>query len=65
MVEYNLKIWDLAATKALIEGAGGTYLEIGADDSPGKPRAYHAVFGKGRAVNLLVGAISGVPEGCI
>lgn len=57
MVEYNLKIWDLAATKALIQGAGGTYLELGEEDSPGKSRAYHAAFGKGRAVALLAGAV--------
>ena len=59
MVEYNLKIWDLAATKALIEGAGGKYLELGADDHPGKPRLYHAVFGKQTAVGVISQVILG------
>jgi len=53
MVEYNLKIWDLAATQALVEGAGGTYLELGREEEVGKPTAYHAAFGKKRAVELV------------
>ena len=53
MVEYNLKIWDLAATQALIEGAGGVYRELGTNLEPGKPRLYHAAFGKRRAVELI------------
>jgi fructose-1,6-bisphosphatase/inositol monophosphatase family enzyme len=59
MIEYNLKIWDLAATQALIEGAGGSYHELGRDDEPGKPTKYHAVFGKRRAVDLLVQELAG------
>jgi fructose-1,6-bisphosphatase/inositol monophosphatase family enzyme len=53
MVEYNLKIWDLSATQALIEAAGGTFLEVGSDQEAGKPTRYHAVFGKSRAVDLI------------
>jgi histidinol-phosphatase len=57
MVEYDLKIWDLAATKALIEGAGGTYQELGQIKQPGLPTLYHAAFGKRRAVELIMRAI--------
>jgi fructose-1,6-bisphosphatase/inositol monophosphatase family enzyme len=52
MIEYNLKIWDLAATKALIEGAGGTYREIGQESSASSFTRYHAAFGKKGAVAL-------------
>lgn len=54
MIEYNLKIWDLAATQALVEGAGGRYHELGRDEEPGKPTKYHSAFGKKKAVELLV-----------
>lgn len=57
MVEYNLKIWDLAATQALVEAAGGTYLELGRSTDSSKPRQYHAAFGKKRAVALLAKAL--------
>jgi fructose-1,6-bisphosphatase/inositol monophosphatase family enzyme len=59
MVEYNLKIWDLSATQALIEGAGGVYLELGRDEGANKYVAYHAAFGKKRAVNLISKALLG------
>lgn len=57
MVEYNLKIWDLAATKALIEGAGGVYQELGVRESDQGPALYNAAFGKKRAVELLANAL--------
>jgi fructose-1,6-bisphosphatase/inositol monophosphatase family enzyme len=57
MVEYNLKIWDLAATQALIEGAGGVYQQLGSDEVPGSATLYHAAFGKKRAVALVSEAI--------
>lgn len=57
MVEYNLKIWDLSATRALVEGAGGVYCELGQDEKLGKPTLYHAAFGKRRAVDLISKAI--------
>jgi fructose-1,6-bisphosphatase/inositol monophosphatase family enzyme len=50
MVEYNLKIWDLSATQALIKGAGGSYSELGGDEPDSGPRLYHAAFGKPGAV---------------
>ncbi|MGD1862411.1 MAG: inositol monophosphatase family protein [Leptolyngbyaceae cyanobacterium] len=59
MVEYNLKIWDLAATQALIKGAGGIYRELGRIEESGQPTRYHVAFGKSRAVELVAAAISG------
>jgi fructose-1,6-bisphosphatase/inositol monophosphatase family enzyme len=59
MVEYNLRIWDLSATKALIEGAGGTYRELGKTEQPGQDTLYHAAFGKKRAIDLISGVIQG------
>jgi fructose-1,6-bisphosphatase/inositol monophosphatase family enzyme len=58
MVEYNLKIWDLAATQALVEGAGGVYCELGRDVEPGKPTRYHAAFGKRGAVQLIANELA-------
>lgn len=57
MVEYNLKIWDLSASQALVQGAGGVYRELGRNDEPGKHTLYHAAFGKERAVDLISRAI--------
>jgi fructose-1,6-bisphosphatase/inositol monophosphatase family enzyme len=57
MVEYNLKIWDLSATKALIEGAGGAYRELGVSKSERGPTLYNAAFGKKHAVELMSNAL--------
>lgn len=58
MVEYNLKIWDLSATQALITGAGGKYLELHPHsatehESEANKKVYHAAFGKPKAVDLF------------
>ncbi len=58
MVEYNLKIWDLSASQALVEGAGGMYRELGRNERPGEHTLHHAAFGKPRAVELLAAAIT-------
>ena len=57
MVEYNLKIWDLSATKALILGAGGAFQELGREEQPDGTPLLHAAFGKKRAVNLIAKAL--------
>ena len=57
MVEYNLKIWDLSATKALIQGAGGEFQELGREELPDGTPLLHAAFGKKRAVNLMAKAL--------
>lgn len=58
MVEYNLKIWDIAATRALIEGVGGAYHELGSQKYTDKPTVYHAAFGKPRAVRRATDALA-------
>lgn len=60
MVEYNLKIWDLSATRALIEGAGGKYHTIGQVVNDQGYTLYNAAFGKPRAVDLISQAIDSV-----
>jgi fructose-1,6-bisphosphatase/inositol monophosphatase family enzyme len=57
MVEYNLKIWDLSATKALILGAGGAFRELGSEELTDGTNLFHAAFGKKRAVNLMAKAL--------
>ncbi len=57
MVEYNLTIWDLSATKALILGAGGAFQELGSEGLPDGMSLFHAAFGKKRAVNLMAKAL--------
>lgn len=57
MVEYNLKIWDLSATKALIQGAGGEFQELGSGELPDGTPLLHAAFGKKRAVHLMAKAL--------
>jgi fructose-1,6-bisphosphatase/inositol monophosphatase family enzyme len=58
MVEYNLKIWDLSATQALIESAGGEYRLLGTRETPDGIALYNAAFGKKRAVDLIARAIN-------
>jgi fructose-1,6-bisphosphatase/inositol monophosphatase family enzyme len=59
MVEYNLKIWDLSATKALVEGAGGAFQELGSEDLADGTTLLHAAFGKKRAVAMMTNALLG------
>jgi fructose-1,6-bisphosphatase/inositol monophosphatase family enzyme len=59
MVEYNLKIWDLSATKALILGAGGAFQELGSEELPDGITLLHAAFGKKQAVNLMTKTLLG------
>lgn len=59
MVEYNLKIWDLSATKALVEGAGGAFQELGSEEFADGTTLLHAAFGKKRAVAMMTNALLG------
>ena len=53
MVEYNDKIWDITATQALIEGAGGVYRELGRDLDANSNPLFHVAFGKKTIVGLI------------
>jgi len=57
VVEYNLKIWDLSATQALVEAAGGAFQELGSQELADGTSLIHAAFGKKRAVNLMAKAL--------
>jgi hypothetical protein len=43
----------ISATKALIEGAGGLFKELGSEKSHNNLSLHHVAFGKSRAVNLI------------
>lgn len=45
-IEWKAKLWDLAATRVLVEEAGGTYRLLEEIEQPGGGTLYSAVFGK-------------------
>lgn len=49
MVEYNVKQWDVAAAKVLVEEAGGVYVALTAPDG-----LFRAVFGRAPVVHAIV-----------
>lgn len=53
MVDYNLHIWDVAASEVLIREAGGTYLQINDNARDRKGGRCHVVFGKPTVVAWL------------
>lgn len=54
VVEPNLKIWDLTPAEALIPEAGGTFQYFNENKHTGHTTLYNAVFGKPRAVQLMM-----------
>ena len=53
-VEWNVRIWDIAATQLLIEEAGGKYQSVRQTELPGVGTVYCAVFGKPKLVSEIV-----------
>jgi histidinol-phosphatase len=53
-VDYDNRIWDIAASRILIEEAGGMFVTVREDDLPGVGRLYGTVFGKPAIVDRLV-----------
>lgn len=53
-VDYDNRIWDIAASRILIEEAGGKFVAVRDDDVPGVGRLYGTVFGKPAVVDRLV-----------
>jgi fructose-1,6-bisphosphatase/inositol monophosphatase family enzyme len=49
MVEFNVKLWDIAAVPVLVEEAGGKYVRVRERDG-----VYSAVFGKPAVVDALL-----------
>jgi fructose-1,6-bisphosphatase/inositol monophosphatase family enzyme len=47
MVDYNLRIWDIAATEVLIQEVGGTFVRVKTSTTGnGVDLRYDVVFGK-------------------
>ena len=53
-VEWNIRLWDIAATQLLIEEAGGEYQCVRQTEQPGVGTVYCAVFGKPKLVSAIV-----------
>ncbi len=54
MVDYHVRHWDIAATRILVEEAGGRYQALQEFSTPDGGRVYSAVFGKAALVERLV-----------
>lgn len=52
-IDYGNPIWDVAASRILIEEAGGKFLTVRAWDVPGVGRVYGSVMGKSALVDWL------------
>ncbi|MCP5150121.1 MAG: hypothetical protein H6983_10805 [Ectothiorhodospiraceae bacterium] len=57
-MEWNVRPWDLAATRILVEEAGGAYLDLGHFDHPGTGTVCSALFGRPSAVRRVAEAIA-------
>lgn len=52
-IEFNVRRWDLAATKVLTEEAGGCYRELPSFDNPAGQPVCSAIYGKLQPVEAL------------
>ena len=53
MVDYHVRLWDIAATRLLVEEAGGQYRALQEFAAPDGGTVYSAVFGKPALVERL------------
>lgn len=53
-LEWDAPLWDLGATRILVEEAGGRYTTIRSREQPGLGTVYCAAFGRPRLVDSLV-----------
>lgn len=58
-VEWDVKLWDLAATQIVIEEAGGRYEPLRARGQPGPGMLYCAVFGRPAVVEGISTLLAG------
>lgn len=64
MVDYNLRIWDVAATEILIQEVGGKYVRVNAKAPRDTAEArYDVVFGKPTVVEWLLSALGAEADG--
>lgn len=62
MVDYNLRIWDIAATEVLVREAGGLFRHVGRRGRPSPAEGkYDVVFGKPTVVAWVRDVVEG-PE---
>lgn len=54
MVEYNIRFWDVAASKLLIEEAGGKYVNIKRENLEGHGVIYSAIMGKKETIDKMI-----------
>lgn len=59
-VDWGNRVWDLAASRILVEEAGGRYVVVRDREVAGVGRVLSAVFGKPRLVDRLVVELEGV-----
>lgn len=58
VLEWRVRVWDVAATQLLVEEAGGLYRDVEEHDEPEMGRVYTAVFGKPAPVASLARILS-------
>jgi fructose-1,6-bisphosphatase/inositol monophosphatase family enzyme len=58
-MEWDTPVWDLAATRILVEEAGGRYVALQERESASGVRLYSALFGQGALVEKLEPLIRG------
>jgi fructose-1,6-bisphosphatase/inositol monophosphatase family enzyme len=56
-LEYNLKIWDLAAVEILVNEAGGQFVKFGEQVLPNGLKYFGAIFGKPIHVENIVSTL--------
>jgi len=57
VVEFNMKVWDFAATEILIKEAGGMFKVVREVSKSGSRTMYSLIAGKPTAVKLLIGEL--------
>ncbi len=62
VVEFNMKIWDIAATEILINEAKGKFVKVREVQKEGSRKMYSIVAGKPTAVEQLVKELGGYKE---
>lgn len=62
-LEWDVKIWDLAATQIVIEEAGGQYIGLRERGHPGAGMLYCAVFGRPAVAQAISALLAGPGSG--
>ncbi|MDX1434060.1 MAG: inositol monophosphatase family protein [Gammaproteobacteria bacterium] len=57
-MEWDTPIWDLAATRVIVEEAGGRYLTLRSRERPGVGMVHSAVFGRPDVVDAIADLVA-------